>query len=156
MIIFILYLEGEDTRRWGPPFIDGKSGRESCYFLSVNRNKKSIGINFKHNKGKNVSNDIIMIVRYHYIIHWAWFIILTVKGINILRQLAVKSDVLVENFLPGKLSAYGLDYESLKKKAPHLIHCSITGNAFLQNIPIWLYSKIKKRPNFSLIMQISF
>ena len=65
---------------------------------------------------------------------------MTVKGINILRQLAVKSDVLVENFLPGKLSAYGLDYESLKKKAPHLIHCSITGNAFLQNIPIWLYS----------------
>ena len=66
---------------------------------------------------------------------------MTLKGINILRQLAVKSDVLVENFLPGKLSAYGLDYESLKKEAPHLIHCSITGNAFLQYIPICLYSK---------------
>ena len=54
--------------------------------------------------------------------------------------MAVKSDVLVENFLPGKLSAYGLDYDSLKKEAPHLIHCSITGNAFLQHIPIRLYS----------------
>ena len=67
MIIFILYLEGEDTRRWGPPFIDGKSGRESCYFLSVNRNKKSIGINFKHNKGKNVSYESIMFFRYNWI-----------------------------------------------------------------------------------------
>ena len=67
MIIFILYLEGEDTRRWGPPFIDGKSGRESCYFLSVNRNKKSIGINFKHNKGKSVPYEDIMIFRYNWI-----------------------------------------------------------------------------------------
>ena len=52
------------------------------------------------------------------------------SGINILRELAIKSDVLVENFLPGKLSNYGLDYESLKTDAPHLIHCSITGNLF--------------------------
>ena len=47
----VLLLDGEDTRRWGPPFLDGKTGRESCYFLSVNRNKKSIGINFKHKEG---------------------------------------------------------------------------------------------------------
>ena len=50
---WIIISGGEDTRRWGPPFVEGKNGksRESCYFLSVNRNKKSIGINFKHEKG---------------------------------------------------------------------------------------------------------
>jgi len=99
-IIKVEHPDGDDTRRWGPPFVEGENGksRESCYFLSVNRNKKSIGINFKHE-----------------------------KGITILRQLAEKSDVLIENFLPGKLSTYGLDYDSLKSHAPHLIHCSISG-----------------------------
>ena len=52
---------------------------------------------------------------------------LPITGIDILRKLAIKSDVLVENFVPGKLSNYGLDYESLKNDAPHLIHCSISG-----------------------------
>ena len=49
-----IFADGEDTRRWGPPFVEGKDGktRESCYFLSVNRNKKSVGINFKHEKGE--------------------------------------------------------------------------------------------------------
>ena len=129
------YLEGEDTRRWGPPFIEGKRGRESCYFLSVNRNKKSIGINFKHEKGR-ICNWIYNSNRpkidscHRYTIR---VIISTLLAINLLRQLAIKSDVLVENFLPGKLSAYGLDYDSLKADAPHLIHCSITGNIHLFN-----------------------
>ena len=57
--ISFLDIDGEDTRRWGPPFIDGKNGRESCYFLSVNRNKKSIGINFKHDKGIKHINRIL-------------------------------------------------------------------------------------------------
>ena len=54
LLILSFLLDGEDTRRWGPPFLDGKTGRESCYFLSVNRNKKSIGINFKHKEGINI------------------------------------------------------------------------------------------------------
>ena len=90
---------GDDTRRWGPPFIESENGtKESCYFLSVNRNKKSLAINFQ-----------------------------TEKGRDILTQLAMKSDVLLENFVPGKLAKLGLDYDSLREKAPHLIYCSITG-----------------------------
>ena len=63
-----------------------------------------------------------------YSLYYLTKLITIYLGINILRQLAIKSDVLVENFLPGKLSTYGLDYDSLKVDAPHLIHCSITGN----------------------------
>lgn len=73
-------------------------GQESAYFLSVNRNKKSVAINFR-----------------------------TEQGQKILKDLVQKSDVLVENFVPGKLATYGLDYKSLKEIAPHLIYCSITG-----------------------------
>lgn len=90
---------GDDTRNWGPPFIESEDGtKESCYFLSVNRNKKSLAINFRTDEGR-----------------------------KILTKLAVKSDVLLENFVPGKLSKLGLDYDSLKEKAPGLIYCSITG-----------------------------
>ena len=56
-----------------------------------------------------------------------------VLGIRILRQLACKSDVLVENFVPGKLANYGLDYASLRSEAPHLIYCSITGKVVVRN-----------------------
>ncbi|KAF8789202.1 succinate--hydroxymethylglutarate CoA-transferase-like [Argiope bruennichi] len=85
---------GDETRNWGPPFVNG----ESTYFLSINRNKKSISIDMKLPKGR-----------------------------DLIKELAVKSDVLVENFVPGKLSTFGLDYESLHKVAPHLVYCSITG-----------------------------
>ncbi|GIY20143.1 succinate--hydroxymethylglutarate CoA-transferase [Caerostris darwini] len=85
---------GDETRNWGPPFING----ESAYFLSVNRNKKSIAIDIK-----------------------------TAQGRDLIKKIAIKSDVLVENFVPGKLSSFGLDYENLNKVAPHLIYCSITG-----------------------------
>ncbi|XP_056660105.1 succinate--hydroxymethylglutarate CoA-transferase isoform X3 [Monodelphis domestica] len=85
---------GDDTRTWGPPFV----GLESIYFLSVNRNKKSISVNIKHPKGR-----------------------------QIIRELAAVCDVLVENYVPGKLSEMGLGYEDLKEVAPHIIYCSITG-----------------------------
>ncbi|XP_054671761.1 succinate--hydroxymethylglutarate CoA-transferase isoform X2 [Grus americana] len=85
---------GDDTRAWGPPF----AGTESVYFLSVNRNKKSIAINMKDS-----------------------------KGVKLIRELAAVSDVFVENYLPGKLAEMGLGYEDIKKIAPHIVYCSITG-----------------------------
>ncbi|WAQ94434.1 SUCHY-like protein [Mya arenaria] len=85
---------GDDTRSWGPPFC----GQESAYFLSVNRNKKSICVDLK-----------------------------TKEGQDLVRKLAIKSDVLLENYIPGKLSEMGLGYEQLAEIAPGLIYCSITG-----------------------------
>ncbi|XP_049672922.1 succinate--hydroxymethylglutarate CoA-transferase isoform X2 [Accipiter gentilis] len=85
---------GDDTRAWGPPF----AGAESVYFLSVNRNKKSIAINMKDS-----------------------------KGAKLIRELAAVSDVFVENYIPGKLAEMGLGYEDIKKIAPHIVYCSITG-----------------------------
>ncbi|XP_054846724.1 succinate--hydroxymethylglutarate CoA-transferase isoform X2 [Eublepharis macularius] len=85
---------GDDTRSWGPPFI----GMESVYFLSVNRNKKSIAVNMKNP-----------------------------KGAKIIKQLAAVSDVFVENYVPGKLAEMGLGYEDISKIAPHIVYCSITG-----------------------------
>ncbi|KAL8165650.1 UNVERIFIED_CONTAM: hypothetical protein K2H54_050364 [Gekko kuhli] len=85
---------GDDTRSWGPPFI----GKESVYFLSVNRNKKSIAVNMKNP-----------------------------KGAKIIRELAAVSDVFVENYVPGKLVEMGLGYEDINKIAPHIVYCSITG-----------------------------
>ncbi|XP_022374006.1 succinate--hydroxymethylglutarate CoA-transferase isoform X2 [Enhydra lutris kenyoni] len=85
---------GDDTRTWGPPFV----GTESTYFLSVNRNKKSIAVNIKDP-----------------------------KGVKIIKELAAVCDVFVENYVPGRLSAMGLGYEDIDKIAPHIIYCSITG-----------------------------
>nr|XP_006124141.1 succinate--hydroxymethylglutarate CoA-transferase isoform X1 [Pelodiscus sinensis] len=85
---------GDDTRTWGPPFV----GTESVYFLSVNRNKKSIAVNMKNP-----------------------------KGAKIIRELAAVSDVFVENYVPGKLAEMGLGYEDISKIAPHIVYCSITG-----------------------------
>ncbi|KAM7121204.1 succinyl-CoA:glutarate CoA-transferase isoform 3-T3 [Molossus nigricans] len=85
---------GDDTRTWGPPFV----GKESTYFLSVNRNKKSIAVNIKDP-----------------------------KGVKIIKELAAVCDVFVENYIPGKLSAMGLGYEDIDKIAPHIVYCSITG-----------------------------
>uniref|UniRef100_A0A2I3MSE8 Succinyl-CoA:glutarate-CoA transferase n=1 Tax=Papio anubis TaxID=9555 RepID=A0A2I3MSE8_PAPAN len=85
---------GDDTRTWGPPFV----GTESTYYLSVNRNKKSIAVNIKDP-----------------------------KGVKIIKELAAVCDVFVENYVPGKLSAMGLGYEDIDKIAPHIIYCSITG-----------------------------
>src|SRR5262249_48428059 len=85
---------GDDSRQWGPPFIDGIS----TYFLSVNRNKKSIGLNLKAAAGR-----------------------------QILWKLIEGADVLVENFRPGVLAKLGFDYESVAKKNPRIVYCSISG-----------------------------
>jgi formyl-CoA transferase len=85
---------GDGSRQWGPPWV----GSESAYFLSINRNKKSITINLKHQKGQ-----------------------------EILKRLIAEADVLVENFLPGTLERFGLDYHSLSAENPGLIYCSISG-----------------------------
>nr|XP_020481123.1 succinate--hydroxymethylglutarate CoA-transferase [Monopterus albus] len=85
---------GDDTRAWGPPFVSS----ESAYFLSVNRNKKSIAVDLKHPRGP-----------------------------QIIQELAEMCDVLVENFLPGKLYHMGLGYKQLSRTNPQLIYCSISG-----------------------------
>lgn len=89
---------GDDTRQWGPPFTEGG---ESAYFLSANRNKRSLTLNLK-----------------------------TPEGIEILKSLIAKADVLVENFKTGTLEKWGLDYESLKNIKPDLIYCTITGYGY--------------------------
>src|ERR1700742_2645084 len=86
--------KGDDTRAWGPPFLEG----ESAYFLSINRNKESVTLDFKHAAGRQV-----------------------------LDRLIAKADVLVENFRPGTLAKQGLDYATLSKAPPRLIYCSISG-----------------------------
>ncbi len=85
---------GDDTRHWGPPFLGGESG----YFLSINRNKESVTIDFKNPEGR-----------------------------AILDQLIAKADVVVENFRPGTLERMKLDYASLSAKHPRLIYCSVSG-----------------------------
>ncbi len=92
---------GDDTRGWGPPFVKdsaGKDTRESAYYMSANRGKKSVAVNLAHAKGQ-----------------------------QIIRDLAQHADVLVENFKMGDLARYGLDYASLAAMNPRLIYCSITG-----------------------------
>jgi len=86
--------KGDDTRAWGPPFLEG----ESAYFLSINRNKESVTLDFKQPEGRAV-----------------------------LDRLIEKSDVLVENFRPGTLTKLGLDYQSLAARHPRLVYCSISG-----------------------------
>ena len=92
---------GDDTRNWGPPFLKNSKGKdttESAYYLSCNRNKKSVCIDIK-----------------------------TKDGQNLMRELIKKSDVLIENFKVGDLENYGLSYNQLKKENPELVYCSITG-----------------------------
>jgi crotonobetainyl-CoA:carnitine CoA-transferase CaiB-like acyl-CoA transferase len=91
---------GDDTRLWGPPFITGERGErlDAAYFHSCNRGKRSIAVDFERPEGQ-----------------------------AIIRRLAARSDVLIENFKTGGLKKYGLDYASLKALNPGLIYCSITG-----------------------------
>lgn len=88
--------EGDECRKWGPPFIGDTN--ESCYFMAINRNKKSLCVDMKSDEGK-----------------------------SILFELAQKSDVLVENFVPGKMDEMGLGFSDFKAVAPHLVYCSISG-----------------------------
>jgi len=85
---------GDGTRQWVPPWLDG----ESAYFLSVNRNKKSLTLNLKSGEGR-----------------------------RILKKLVAGADILIENFKPGTMERMGLDYDSLCQEFPGLIYCSISG-----------------------------
>jgi len=92
---------GDDTRGWGPPFLknpDGSDSREAGYFLSVNRGKRSLTLSLDKPEGQ-----------------------------RIVRLLAARSDILVENYKAGTLRRYGLDFDSLKQENPRLIYCSVTG-----------------------------
>jgi formyl-CoA transferase len=93
--------EGDDTRHWGPPFLqdaEGNATEHASYFTACNRNKRSITIDIAKSEGQ-----------------------------EIIRKMAQQSDILVENYKVGGLKHYGLDYESLKAINPKLIYCSITG-----------------------------
>jgi crotonobetainyl-CoA:carnitine CoA-transferase CaiB-like acyl-CoA transferase len=93
--------EGDDSRSYGPPFLstaDGKRSRESGFYLSANRNKRSVTVDLSKPEGQDV-----------------------------IRQIAAKSDVVIENFRVGTLARYGLDYGSLSRLNPRLIYLSVTG-----------------------------
>jgi crotonobetainyl-CoA:carnitine CoA-transferase CaiB-like acyl-CoA transferase len=92
--------DGDDTRGWGPPFVEGVDGKPigSAYFHGANRGKRSIEIDFDSEEGR-----------------------------RIVRKLAARSDVLIENFKVGGLAKFGLDYQSLAPENPRLIYCSVTG-----------------------------
>ncbi|MAQ70656.1 MAG: CoA transferase [Alphaproteobacteria bacterium] len=92
---------GDDTRKWGPPFLkdaDDNDTTESAYYLSANRNKHSLAIDFSQQEGQ-----------------------------QLIKEIAAISDVFIENFQPGKLAKYGLTYEDLRKINPGLVYCSISG-----------------------------
>jgi crotonobetainyl-CoA:carnitine CoA-transferase CaiB-like acyl-CoA transferase len=92
---------GDDTRKWGPPYIadkDGKPTNESAYYLSANRNKRSISLDLSKPEGQALA-----------------------------RKLIAKCDVFVENFKVGDLAKFDLDYETLAEEFPKLVYCSITG-----------------------------
>lgn len=93
--------EGDDTRKWGPPYVQGSDGEpttESAYYLCANRNKRSVAIDVSAPEGQ-----------------------------RLVRALLGSCQVLVENFKVGGLAKYGLDYESLRRDFPALVYCSITG-----------------------------
>ena len=104
---------GDDTRHWGPPFT---KGGESAYYLSANRNKRSMTLNLKSE-----------------------------EGLEILKKLIAKGDVLVDNFKTGTLSRWGLDYETLQKIRPGLIYCTVTGYGYT--------GPYSSRPGYDLIVQ---
>ena len=110
---------GDDTRGWGPPWVkdrDGKDTRDSSYYLSCNRGKKSMTLDISKPEGQ-----------------------------RIVRELAAKCDVLVENYKVGTLARYGLGYEQLRAINPRLIYCSITG--FGQSGPY------APRPGYDFVFQ---
>ena len=103
---------GDDTRQWGPPFI----GAESAYFLSVNRNKRSLTLNLRDAKAQ-----------------------------QIFLRLAADADVIVENFTPGVMARFNLDYDAVKQVNPAIVYCSISG--FGASGPY------RSRPAYDQIMQ---
>ena len=109
---------GDDTRSWGPPFVPAADGGHlsAAYFHGTNRGKRSIEVDFESAEGR-----------------------------RIVKKLAARSDVLVENFKVGGLAKFGLDYESLAPENPRLIYCSVTG--FGQTGPY------ASRPGYDLMAQ---
>ena len=110
---------GDDTRAWGPPFltdVDGEATEEAAYFLCANRGKKSLALDISKPEGQ-----------------------------DIVRRLAAKSDILLENYKVGGLARYGLGYDDLKALNPGLIYCSITG--FGQTGPY------RERPGYDFMIQ---
>ena len=97
-VIKVESLNGDDTRQWGPPFVQNDDDNSASYFHSCNRGKKSICVDLK-----------------------------TLEGQKIIKDLVSESDILIENFKVGGLRKYGLDFENLIKVNPKLIYCSITG-----------------------------
>ncbi|MEQ8482236.1 MAG: CaiB/BaiF CoA-transferase family protein [Hoeflea sp.] len=91
---------GDDTRRWGPPFVTGADGENlsAAYYHSANRGKRSVALDIASAEGARAARDLI-----------------------------ATADVVIENFKVGGLKKYGLDYESLKQANPALVYCSITG-----------------------------
>lgn len=93
--------DGDDTRAWGPPYVTAKNGeatRESAYYMSTNRNKRSIAVNMADPDGAET-----------------------------LRRLAEKADVVIQNFKPKGLAKYGLDYAAISARNPSAVYCSISG-----------------------------
>ncbi|WP_350334538.1 CaiB/BaiF CoA transferase family protein [Coralliovum pocilloporae] len=92
--------QGDDTRGWGPPFVEAVDGDhlDAAYFHACNRGKRSVAVDFRDESGQ-----------------------------RLVRELVKRSDILIENFKVGGLKKYGLDYDSLKEINPRLIYCSITG-----------------------------
>lgn len=90
---------GDDTRQWGPPFLDGPDGpSDAAYYFACNRNKKSVAVDFATDEGR-----------------------------EIVHRLARTADIVIENFKAGGLAKYGLDYDSIREIKPDVIYCSITG-----------------------------
>ncbi len=99
--------QGDDTRKWGPPYLkdkEGKDTQQSAYYLCTNRNKRSFSLDISQPEGQALA-----------------------------KRLIAQCDIMVENFKVGGLAKYGLSYADLKDEFPHLIYCSITG--FGQNGP---------------------
>ena len=93
--------QGDDTRKWGPPFVQdgaGKDTSESAYYLAVNRNKRSVTLDVAQPEGQEIA-----------------------------KLLIARSDIFVENFKVGDMARYNLAYEQIKYDFPRLIYCSITG-----------------------------
>jgi len=110
---------GDDTRSWGPPWLKGKDGsdtREAAYFLSVNRGKKSVTVDLSKPAGQ-----------------------------RLVRELAAKSDVLIENYKVGDLARYGLAYDDVRQANPGIVYCSVTG--FGQDGPY------AQRPGYDFVFQ---
>jgi len=110
---------GDDTRSWGPPWWQDGEGRqthESAYFLSVNRGKKSVTLDLSHPEGQRIA-----------------------------RELAAKSDVMIENYKVGTLARYGLGYEEIHAINPRIVYCSVTG--YGQDGPL------ASRPGYDFVFQ---